>query len=75
MGDERRISEKQRGRRDIRRRRTYERQKGVINHFMRYESNACKKNGSRGSMILVTQSKHIHVLCKEGIDVLILYLD
>lgn len=42
---------------------------------MRYESNACKKNGSRGSKILVTQSKHIHVLCKEGIDVLILYLD
>lgn len=42
---------------------------------MRYESNACKKNGSRGSMILVTQSKHIHVLCKEGIHVLILYLD
>lgn len=42
-GDEGRIPEKQRGQHDIRRRRTYERQKGVINHFMRYESNACKK--------------------------------
>lgn len=40
---------------------------------MRYESNVCKKNGSRGSMI--THSKHIHVLCKQGIDVLILYLN
>lgn len=56
-GDEGRIPEKQRGRRDIRRRRTYERQKGVINHFMRYESNPCKKNGTLWSMI--THSVHV----------------